>query len=135
MALLPYALRPSVIIRRKAIWQGLLGPSRLWKIVAVYVFGKGTLKKFFGKSVQVSSTEKVGKGSFANVITVAPMSKKQRLATGITKKVLEAQAKTDVADARAVRYATKPTRKKRWQRDHAAKQAADARRKVAKSAS
>ena len=32
----PQALRPSVIIQRKAIYDGLLGPSLFWKIVAVW---------------------------------------------------------------------------------------------------
>ena len=39
MALLPYALRPRVVIRRKALRSGLLGNSTLWKGVAVWVFG------------------------------------------------------------------------------------------------
>lgn len=113
MALLPYALRPSVIIRRKAIWQGILGPSTLWKVVAAWVFGKGSLKKFFGKQVEVIGTEKVGKSAFANVITVAPMTKKQQKATGVNRKMLEARAASDVADSWANKVAAKPNRKNR----------------------
>ncbi|BAN02929.1 hypothetical protein [Ilumatobacter coccineus] len=100
MALLPYALRPSVIIRRKAIWGGLLGASKFWKVVAVWVFGKGTLKKFFGKSPESLGKFKVGSNSFVNVINAKPMSKKERKRQGITKKVLVDQAVADVAAAR-----------------------------------
>lgn len=133
MALLPYALRPSVVIRRKAIWQGILGPSTLWKVVAFWVFGKSSLTKFFGKQPEKLTTVKVGKNSFANVINVTPMSKKQQKASGVNRKVLEAQAATDVANAWAVKVAKKPSRKNRRRADKTATMAAVARSKAAKA--
>ena len=45
---LPRMLRPSVIIRRKAMYMGFLGPSRFWKVVGLVVFGKRSITKFFG---------------------------------------------------------------------------------------
>ena len=100
MALLPYALRPSVIIRRKAIWGGILGASKFWKVVAVWVFGKGTLKKFFGKSPEKLGTYKAKSNSFVNVINAKPMTKKQRKELGLTKQVLVDQAVAEVSAAR-----------------------------------
>jgi len=112
MALLPRALRPSVIIRRKAIWSGLLGPSRFWKVIGVFVFGKGSVRKFFGKTPEKIATQKIGLNSFVNVINAKPMTKKQIKAAGITKAGLKAQASADVAASWARKADTaKPKRK------------------------
>ncbi|MFN3254469.1 MAG: hypothetical protein ACE37B_02130 [Ilumatobacter sp.] len=100
MALLPYALRPAVIIRRKAIWGGVLGQSTFWKVVAVWVFGKGIIKKAVGKNPESLGTMRVGTNSFVNVINAAPMSKKDRKRQGITKQALVDRAVADVAKAR-----------------------------------
>lgn len=104
MAVLPYALRPAVIIRRKAIRQGLLGPSLFWKVVAGWVFGKTTIKKFFGKNDEPLGTWKVGSNKFVNVINAAPPSRKQRKrskAAGITSKAAKsAIIAAAVADAK-----------------------------------
>jgi len=133
MSLLPYALRPSVIIRRKAIWQGILGPSTLWKVVAAWVFGKGTLKRFFGKQVEVIGTEKVGRNAFVNVINVAPMTKKQQRATGVNRKVLQAQASSDVAKSWADKASAKSSRKNRRRAAKTEKMARAARAKADKA--
>lgn len=100
MALLPYALRPKVIIRRKAIWSGLLGPSTFWKVIAVFVFGQTSVKKFFGKSPEKLGTFKVGSNSFVNVINAKPMTAKERKRAGITKQLVIDRAVADVAAAR-----------------------------------
>lgn len=100
MALLPYALRPKVIIRRKAIWSGLLGPSTFWKVVAAFVFGQGTVKKIFGKNPESLGTFTAGKNSFVSVINAEPMPAKERKRRGITRQVLVDQAVADVAAAR-----------------------------------
>jgi len=134
MALLPRALRPSVVIRRKAIWSGLLGPSRLWKVVGVFVFGQGTIRKFFGKSPEKITTQKVGLDSFVNVINAKPMTKKQRKRTGITKADLKAQASSDVAAAWARKAAVKPKRKVVRRADKTAAMAAADRRAADKRA-
>lgn len=111
MALLPRALRPSVIIRRKAIWSGFLGPSRFWKLIGAFVFGQGSIKKFFGRSPETISTQKVGFNSFVNVINAKPMPAKQSKLLGLTKAGLKAQASADVADSWARKAASKPKRK------------------------
>ena len=135
MALLPYALRPSVVIRRKAIRQGILGPSRLWKLVAAMVFGRGTIKKVFGKSRDQLGTVKVKSNSFVNVINVPPMSKKQAKAAGVTKQLLISRASADVAASWAQKAQDKPTHKNRRRAQHTADSAAVAHRKATKKAS
>lgn len=78
MALIPRAARPSVIIRRKAIYSGFLGPSTFWKIVGGFLFGKSTIKKFFGRNVEVIDTSSLGSGRFLQVITAEPATRKRR---------------------------------------------------------
>ena len=47
--LAPGAIRPSIVIQRKAISKGLLGPSVFWKIVAVALFLRGPVEGTFGR--------------------------------------------------------------------------------------
>lgn len=78
MALVPRALRPSVLIRRKALYAGFLGPSRFWKIVGVWVFGKASIKKFFGKNVEVVDRAKMGTGRYMQLATARPLTRRER---------------------------------------------------------
>ena len=78
MALLPYRLRPAVMIRRKAMYSGFFGSSSFWKIVGVAVFGRRTLKKFFGKNVEVLDVSKLGTGRYMQLTTSKPMSRRSR---------------------------------------------------------
>ncbi len=102
MALIPYALRPGVVIRRKALRQGFLGPSTFWKVVGVVVFGRGTLKRFFGKNPEPIASETLRSPQFISILTATPLSRKEQKRTGITRKVLERQALADVARAKGV---------------------------------
>ena len=135
MALIPRAFRPALLIRRKALFSGLLGRSTFWKVIGIYVFGKGTLKKLFGKNPEVISREKIGYNAFVNVINAKPMPTAERKAKGITKERLRAQASTDVADAWARKAADTPKRKVRRRAEKTARMAAEARAKADKRAS
>jgi hypothetical protein len=77
MALVPRMLRPSVLIRRKAMYAGFMGPSRFWKIVGVVVYGKSTIKKFFGKQPEVIDTTKLGKGRYMQLSTSQPVNRRR----------------------------------------------------------
>lgn len=134
MALLPRALRPSVVIRRKAIWSGFLGPSRIWKVIGVFVFGQRSIKKFFGKTPEKITTQKIGLNSFVNVINAKPMTKKERKRAGITKADIKAQASADVAASWARKAARKPKRKVVRRADKTAAMAAADRRVADKKA-
>jgi hypothetical protein len=78
MALLPRALRPSVLIRRKAIYGGFLGGSGFWKIVGVILFSKSTIKKFLGKNPEVIDVASLGGGRFMQITTAKPPSRRAR---------------------------------------------------------
>ena len=71
-------LRPSVLLRRKAMYAGFLGPSSFWKVVGVFVFGKATIKKFFGKNVEVVDVSSLGAERFMTVTTAKPVTKRRR---------------------------------------------------------
>jgi hypothetical protein len=92
MALLPRALRPSVMIRRKAMYNGFLGPSTFWKVIGVAVFGKSTIKKFFGKNVEVIDVSRLGAGREMQIATSKPMSRRSRkkmVRSGVTPPTLK----------------------------------------------
>lgn len=130
MVLLPRVFRPSVVIRRKAIWSGLFGTSKLWKIIGAVGFGQRSIKKFFGKHPETIAKQKVGFNSFVNVLIAKPMPAKQSKALGLTKAGLKAQASADVADAWARKAAAKPKRKTVRRAEKTAAMAAVDRRKA-----
>ena len=99
MALVPLTLRPSFIIRRKAMRLGVLGPSTFWKLVAVVVFGLNTLKRVFGRNVEHLGTRSLATGGTLTVATTAPLRRKQAKRAGISKAALEAAARADLEAA------------------------------------
>lgn len=79
MALIPYAYRPSVVIRSKALRQGLFGPSLFWKVVAAFVFGRSTLKKLFGKNEQILEKAVLkGGGRLMQIETIKAPTRRER---------------------------------------------------------
>jgi hypothetical protein len=78
MPLIPRAFRPAVLIRRQALYKGVFGPSTLWKVIAAIVFGKSTLKKLFGKNVQILGTEKLVGGQFVRIESIKPTTRRDR---------------------------------------------------------
>ena len=79
MGLIPYAYRPSVIVRSKALRQGIFGPSRLWKAVAVVVFGRSTLKKMFGRNEELLDKAVLkGGGRLMQIETIKAPTRRQR---------------------------------------------------------
>jgi hypothetical protein len=71
-------LRPSVLIRRKAMYAGFLGPSTFWKVIGVFVFGKSTISKFFGKQPEVIDVSSLGPGRVMQLVTAKPVTKRRR---------------------------------------------------------
>lgn len=78
MALVPRPLRPSVLIRRKAMYSGFLGSSNFWKVVGVVVFGKRTIAKFFGKQPEVIDVSRLGPGRVMQLVTARPVTRRRR---------------------------------------------------------
>lgn len=75
---LPRMLRPSVLVRRKAMYAGFLGPSTFWKVVGVVVFGKSTITKFFGKQPEVIDVSSLGPERVMQLVTAKPVTKRRR---------------------------------------------------------
>jgi hypothetical protein len=78
MPLLPRPLRPSVILRRNAVYKGVLGGSKGWLAVGSVVWGRSLLKKYFGKNPEFLTVERLTKGQFLRIDAVAPTSRRQR---------------------------------------------------------
>ncbi len=78
MALVPRTLRPSVMIRRKAMYSGFLGNSGFWKVVGVVVFGKSTITKMFGRTTEVIDVSSLGAERFMTITTAKPITRRRR---------------------------------------------------------
>jgi hypothetical protein len=46
-------LRPSMLLRRRALMSGVLGNSTFWRVMAVVLFGSSTLRRLFGKQPEL----------------------------------------------------------------------------------
>lgn len=96
MKVVPLQLRPKHLIRRQALRQGVFGPSMLWKVVAVMVFGGGTLRRIFGKQPELLGRRVIRPGQVITIAASRPLTRRQRKRTGITKALLAAQARADL---------------------------------------
>jgi hypothetical protein len=75
------ALSPFVLIRSRALSRGILGPSRMWRAVAVVVFGRRLLKRIVGKNAEFLGTEKLTAGQLVQIEAIAPPSRRDRRGT------------------------------------------------------
>jgi hypothetical protein len=78
MALLPPALRPGLLIRRKALYSGIFGNSTFWKGIAFWVLGKSLIKKVAGKNLQVIDVSALGAGRLMTIQTIKPTTRRAR---------------------------------------------------------
>lgn len=99
MAQFPVLLRPKYLVRRKALRNGLFGPSHLWRAIAFWIIGSNALKKTFGKSPERLGKRRIGVGHVLTVATSAPLTRKQRKSLGITKASLAADARAELEAA------------------------------------
>lgn len=73
-------IHPSVVIRQKALYRGILGPSRAWKLVAIVVFGRGLFRKFFGKRPDHLGIEKLTAGQTVCITSLSPRERGRKKA-------------------------------------------------------
>jgi hypothetical protein len=79
MPLIPYTYRPSVIIRSKALRQGIFGPSVFWKVVAAVVFGRSTVKRIFGRNEETLEQATLkGGGRLMQIETIKAPTRRDR---------------------------------------------------------
>jgi hypothetical protein len=98
-------LRPSVILRRNALYKGLFGGSRAWLAVGAVIWGRGTLKKVFGKHEEVLTTEKLRKRQFVRIDTVPPPTRRERRKAKRVTKIAKRDAKVAKRAAKTARRA------------------------------
>jgi hypothetical protein len=77
---LPRLLKPSVILRRNALYKGLLGGSRGWLAIGAVLWGRGLLKRTMGKQPQLLTVEKLEPGQGLRIDTFEPDSGRRRRA-------------------------------------------------------
>jgi hypothetical protein len=72
-------LRPSMLMRRKALSSGVFGSSRVWKLVAIVMFGSSTFRRVFGKNPQVVEIATLkGPGHLMQIETLRHQTRRQR---------------------------------------------------------
>jgi hypothetical protein len=98
---LPVLLRPKYLLRRKAVRSGVFGSSRAWRAVAFVIIFENGLRRFFGKQPDKLFIRSVGVGRVLTVAAYAPMSRRQRKRSGVTKATLEAAARADLASTQS----------------------------------
>jgi hypothetical protein len=72
------ALLLSALFRRRALKQSIFGSSRVWRAVAVVVYGGRFLRRAFGKSPEDLGTEKLRAGQLLQIEAIAPPPRRQR---------------------------------------------------------
>ena len=96
MALVPLQLRPKYVIRRRATQRGLLGKSTFWRVIAIVILGRGTIKKLFGRNSEPLGRRTIRPGGMISVAASAPLSRRQAKRAGISKDAIEARARADL---------------------------------------
>jgi hypothetical protein len=74
----PRLLSPAILIRRTALTKGVLGPSRLWRFVAIVVFGWRFLNRFFGREEETLTIDRLAPGESLTVRTVRPPTRREK---------------------------------------------------------
>jgi hypothetical protein len=77
---IPRLLKPSVLLRRNALYRGLLGGSRGWLGVGALMVGWRALRKLAGKQPEVLTVEKLQPGQGVRIDAIPPGSRRQRRA-------------------------------------------------------
>ncbi len=99
MAQLPVLLRPRYAIRRRALKNGLLGPSGLWRLIAFFIIFSRLNQRIFGKRPDRLLTRRIGVGHVITVATSAPLTRREAKRAGISKSLLAEKARADLEAA------------------------------------
>ena len=73
-------LRPTVVLRRNALRKGVFGGHKGWLAVGALLWGRGWLKRTFGRNEEVLLTETLRKGQWLRLEAVGPPTRKERRA-------------------------------------------------------
>jgi len=72
-------VRPSYILRSRALTQGILGGHRGWQVVAAVIFGRRILKGVLGKHPELLARDVLQPGEALTVRTMAPPDRSRRV--------------------------------------------------------
>jgi len=73
-------ISPAARLRHNSIVKGFLGGDRRWMAVAILTWGPFLLRKAFGRSVEIVSTEVLKPGQAVRIEAIRPPSKAERKA-------------------------------------------------------
>lgn len=73
-------LRPTAILRRNAIYRGLLGGSRGWLAIGAVLLGGRALKRAAGSVPEDLGTERLEPGQTVCIDALAPLSRREKAA-------------------------------------------------------
>ncbi len=76
----PSLLSPTAYVRRRAIYDGLLGGQRGWLAVGRVLWGARLLRNAVGRSEQVVATEVLRPGETVTVVAIKAPSRSERKA-------------------------------------------------------
>lgn len=67
-----------IVVKRRALREGVLGGSLLWRVAAVALFGFPLLRRFMGKQPETVLIEELRPGQRMVITPLAPVSRRQR---------------------------------------------------------
>lgn len=73
-------LSPATLLRHNALHKGLLGGRRGWLVVGVFMWGPRLLKRMFGRTQEVLTTERLAPGETVTITTLRPPTRAERKA-------------------------------------------------------
>jgi hypothetical protein len=65
-------------LRRGALYKGLFGGSRGWLAVGAVLWGRGALKRFFGRQEEIVTVEKMTNGQLMQLNVMRPPTRRER---------------------------------------------------------
>ena len=72
--------RLNVFLRQGSLHKGLLGGSPGWRALFFAMFGVRTMRKLFGKTEEIVTTEKLKPGHVLRIAAVQPLTRRERKA-------------------------------------------------------
>jgi hypothetical protein len=69
---------PAAYVRHRALYDGILGRSLVWKTIAVVVFGRSLARRFLGRRAEHLTTERLAPGQSIQVIAIGPASRRRK---------------------------------------------------------
>ena len=74
------ALSPLAYLKRNALRRGVLGGSPAWVMVGIVLWAPRLMRRLFGRTEELVSTEKLRPGQFVRVEALPTPSRSQRKA-------------------------------------------------------